>query len=141
MVEYFWFAFYSTNDCWYRFIHLSYSVLHYCIHCLASFRAKRSTFELSETMGLIILVCFTLYYMAQMLLYSLPHLGVAFQYFNLVELKKPAASCRKLKPWENLMPAQDQKKISNRKYVEANKPYHLLCIYTRCMGTNPCYAR
>jgi hypothetical protein len=47
-----------------------------------------SPFELSDTMGIIILVCFTLYYMAQMLLYSLPNVGIAFQYFNLVELKE-----------------------------------------------------
>lgn len=47
-----------------------------------------SPFELSDTMGIIILVCFTLYYLAQMLMYSLPHIGVAFQYFNLVELKE-----------------------------------------------------
>lgn len=31
---------------------------------------------------------FTLYYMAQMLLYALPNVGIAFQYFNLVELKE-----------------------------------------------------
>ncbi|MCW5912113.1 MAG: hypothetical protein KIT62_13655 [Cyclobacteriaceae bacterium] len=47
-----------------------------------------SPFEFSETMSIIILVCFTLYYMAQMLLYSLPNTGIAFQYFNLVELKE-----------------------------------------------------
>jgi hypothetical protein len=47
-----------------------------------------SPFEFSDTMGIIILICFTLYYLAQMLLYSLPHVGIAFQYFNLVELKE-----------------------------------------------------
>ncbi len=63
---------------------------YYIIVFTASLHSAQSgaPFELSETMGLIILVCFTLYYMAQMLLYSLPHLGVAFQYFNLVELKE-----------------------------------------------------
>jgi hypothetical protein len=45
-------------------------------------------FEMSNTMITITTVCFTLYYMAQMLLYSLPHVGIAFQYFNLVELKE-----------------------------------------------------
>jgi len=34
------------------------------------------------------IVFFTLYYMAQMLLSSLPNVGIAFQYFNLVELKE-----------------------------------------------------
>ncbi len=33
-------------------------------------------------------VFFTLYYMAQMLMYALPNIGIAFQYFNLVELKE-----------------------------------------------------
>lgn len=45
-------------------------------------------FEMSTTMVTISVICFTLYYMAQMLLYSLPHVGIAFQYFNLVELKE-----------------------------------------------------
>jgi hypothetical protein len=31
---------------------------------------------------------FTLYYLAQMILYSLPNVGIAFQYFNLVERKE-----------------------------------------------------
>lgn len=44
--------------------------------------------EMSSTMVTISMICFTLYYMAQMLLYSLPHVGIAFQYFNLVELKE-----------------------------------------------------
>ncbi len=47
-----------------------------------------SPFEMSTTMVTITVVCFTLYYMVQMLLYSLPHVGIAFQYFNLVELKE-----------------------------------------------------
>jgi hypothetical protein len=37
---------------------------------------------------LVTTLFFTLYYMAQMVLYSLPNVGVAFQYFNLVELKE-----------------------------------------------------
>jgi len=45
-------------------------------------------FEMSTTMTTITIVCFTLYYMAQMILYSLPNVGIAFQYFNLVELKE-----------------------------------------------------
>lgn len=45
-------------------------------------------FEMSTTMVTITIVCFTLYYMAQMILYSLPNVGIAFQYFNLVELKE-----------------------------------------------------
>jgi hypothetical protein len=34
------------------------------------------------------IVFFTLYYMAQMIMYALPNVGIAFQYFNLVELKE-----------------------------------------------------
>lgn len=33
-------------------------------------------------------IFFTLYYMVQMFLYALPNVGIAFQYFNLVELKE-----------------------------------------------------
>lgn len=47
-----------------------------------------SPFEMSSTLSVISLVLFTLYYMAQMILYTLPNVGVAFQYFNLVELKE-----------------------------------------------------
>lgn len=39
-------------------------------------------------MRITTIVCFTLYYLAQLLLYALPHVGIAFQYFNLVELKE-----------------------------------------------------
>jgi len=38
-----------------------------------------------ETMTIVF---FTLYYLAQMVLTSLPNVGIAFQYFNLVELKE-----------------------------------------------------
>ena len=34
------------------------------------------------------LVFFTLYYLAQMILYTMPNVGIAFQYFNLVERKE-----------------------------------------------------
>ena len=44
--------------------------------------------EVSSSMQLVTLICFTLYYMAQLLLSSLPNIGLAFQYFNLVELKE-----------------------------------------------------
>lgn len=44
--------------------------------------------EFSDSMKLWAMVFFTLYYMAQMLLYALPNIGIAFQYFNLVELKE-----------------------------------------------------
>jgi hypothetical protein len=33
-------------------------------------------------------IFFTLYYLLMMVLYCLPQIGVAFQYFNLVELKE-----------------------------------------------------
>jgi hypothetical protein len=38
--------------------------------------------------GMISMVLLTLYYLAQMILYSLPAVGLAFQYFNLVERKE-----------------------------------------------------
>jgi len=44
--------------------------------------------EFSSDFKLWTIVFFTLYYMAQMFLYSLPNIGIAFQYFNLVELKE-----------------------------------------------------
>ncbi|MBN8577023.1 MAG: hypothetical protein J0L66_08755 [Cytophagales bacterium] len=47
-----------------------------------------SPMEFSDTLQIVAVVCFTLYYMAQLLLYSLPNVGIAFQYFNLVELKE-----------------------------------------------------
>ncbi|MCU0418953.1 MAG: hypothetical protein MUC38_04785 [Cyclobacteriaceae bacterium] len=45
-------------------------------------------FEFSDTMRIVVIACFTLYYLAQLLLYALPNVGIAFQYFNLVELKE-----------------------------------------------------
>lgn len=47
-----------------------------------------SPLEFSDSMKIWTTVFFTLYYMAQMLLYALPNVGIAFQYFNLVELKE-----------------------------------------------------
>lgn len=44
--------------------------------------------EFSDSMKIWTMFFFTLYYMAQMLLYALPNIGIAFQYFNLVELKE-----------------------------------------------------
>jgi hypothetical protein len=44
--------------------------------------------EFSSNFKIWTVVFFTLYYMAQMLMYSLPNVGIAFQYFNLVELKE-----------------------------------------------------
>lgn len=39
-------------------------------------------------LGIVSMVLLTLYYLAQMILYSLPAVGIAFQYFNLVERKE-----------------------------------------------------
>ncbi len=39
-------------------------------------------------MATLSLVLFTLYYLTQMILYTLPNVGIAFQYFNLVERKE-----------------------------------------------------
>lgn len=44
--------------------------------------------QASSTMQIVTVISFTLYYMAQLLLSSLPNIGLAFQYFNLVELKE-----------------------------------------------------
>lgn len=45
-------------------------------------------FEMSPTLSVISLIFFTLYYLAHMFLYALPNVGIAFQYFNLVEMKE-----------------------------------------------------
>lgn len=42
----------------------------------------------SSGMGILSTVLLTLYYLAQMFLYALPAIGIAFQYFNLVERKE-----------------------------------------------------
>ncbi len=42
----------------------------------------------SDSTGTIILVFMTLYYLCQLVLSCLPNIGLAFQYFNLVELKE-----------------------------------------------------
>ncbi|MEP2670987.1 MAG: hypothetical protein ABJH04_18415 [Cyclobacteriaceae bacterium] len=44
--------------------------------------------EPSFNWKILTLVSFTLYYLAQMVLYSIPNVGIALQYFNLVELKE-----------------------------------------------------
>lgn len=44
--------------------------------------------EPSSTWQLITIAVFTMYYLIQMVLAALPNIGVAFQYFNLVELKE-----------------------------------------------------
>ena len=44
--------------------------------------------EFSSGFKIWTIVFFTFYYMAQMLMSSLPNVGIAFQYFNLVELKE-----------------------------------------------------
>lgn len=44
--------------------------------------------EPSVTWQIMTIVFFTLYYLAQMFLAALPNVGIAFQYFNLVELKE-----------------------------------------------------
>lgn len=44
--------------------------------------------ESSAMWEMMTIVFFTLYYLAQMILTALPNVGIAFQYFNLVELKE-----------------------------------------------------
>lgn len=52
--------------------------------------------EPSEGFKTWTIVFFTLYYMAQMFLYALPNVGIAFQYFNLVELKESRGLMEKI---------------------------------------------
>ncbi len=52
--------------------------------------------EFTDSMKIWSMVFITLYYMAQMLLYSLPNVGIAFQYFNLVELKEARGLMNKI---------------------------------------------
>lgn len=44
--------------------------------------------EPSDTWQIMTVIFFSLYYLVQMVLYTLPNIGIAFQYFNLVELKE-----------------------------------------------------
>lgn len=63
---------------------------YYVILFIDSFHAASSgtALEFSSTFKIWTMIFFTLYYMAQMFMYSLPNVGIAFQYFNLVELKE-----------------------------------------------------
>lgn len=56
----------------------------YSLHSISG----ESPMQIPDSLYIIAFVCFTLYYMAQMLLSALPNVGIAFQYFNLVELKE-----------------------------------------------------
>jgi len=58
-----------------------------------------STDSLQESMpmwNLLTTVFFTLYYASQMVLASLPNVGIAFQYFNLVEMKEAKGLLNKI---------------------------------------------
>ena len=52
--------------------------------------------EPSSTSVLMSTVFFALYYLAQVFLYTLPNVGIAFQYFNLVELKEAKGLMRQI---------------------------------------------
>ena len=52
--------------------------------------------ETSTSWEMVTIVLFTLYYLAQMVLASLPNIGIAFQYFNLVELKEAKGLLNKI---------------------------------------------
>jgi len=54
----------------------------------AAHNVNSGLMEVSATFKTTSYIFLTVYYMAQMLLYVLPHVGLAFQYFNLVELKE-----------------------------------------------------
>jgi hypothetical protein len=47
-----------------------------------------SVAEKGQTLQIFTVVFFSFYYLLQMVLYSLPNVGIAFQYFNLVERKE-----------------------------------------------------
>ncbi len=68
--------------------------------------------EPSTTWQIMTIVFFTLYYLAQMILTSLPNVGIAFQYFNLVELKEAKGLLSKIdslgKPPEQSRQEEDQ---------------------------------
>ena len=49
---------------------------------------KASTDEAMGSFKVVTIVFFSLYYLVQMILYCLPNIGLAFQYFNLVERKE-----------------------------------------------------
>jgi hypothetical protein len=50
--------------------------------------SEAGTTDTQSFSGVAMMVFFTLYYMIQIILSSLPNIGIAFQYFNLVELKE-----------------------------------------------------
>lgn len=67
--------------------------------------------EPSSTLQILSIVIFTLYYLAQMILAMLPNIGIAFQYFNLVELKEAKglmAQIENIGEQEVPGPAQDE---------------------------------
>lgn len=47
-----------------------------------------NTAEMSSTIQTVTVAFFAVYYLIQMVLYALPNVGIAFQYFNLVERKE-----------------------------------------------------
>jgi hypothetical protein len=47
-----------------------------------------SPFEMSSSVQTLSIIFFSVYYLLQMLMYALPTVGIAFQYFNLVERKE-----------------------------------------------------
>ncbi|HTE31730.1 MAG TPA: hypothetical protein VK666_15220 [Chryseolinea sp.] len=55
----------------------------------------------SSLSSMLTIVFFTLYYMAQMILSALPNIGIAFQYFNLVEMKEAKGLLDKIDTFGN----------------------------------------
>jgi hypothetical protein len=66
--------------------------------------------EPSSTFGLIMTICFSLYYLINLVLQTLPNIGIAFQYFNLVELKEARGLINQIDTLGagSSMPAQDE---------------------------------
>ena len=73
------------------------SVVYGYIHFrIAQYIRKLLLQEPSTGWEMMTIVLFTLYYLAQMVLATLPNIGIAFQYFNLVELKEAKGLLNKI---------------------------------------------
>jgi hypothetical protein len=61
---------------------------YYAVSFVTTFHNISETSSVAPSQGFVVItvVFFSIYYMLQMILYALPNVGIAFQYFNLVEL-------------------------------------------------------
>jgi hypothetical protein len=63
---------------------------YYAVSFVTTFHNISETTTVTPSQGFVVItvVFFSIYYMLQMILYALPNVGIAFQYFNLVELQE-----------------------------------------------------